>query len=98
MIGEVGNFVDRLLFVRRLTRNDNLRGFLPDFFENLIDPFFKKIGGIRAILTMQFAVCDKLHQRIQGKFMTLLALKHRLPKTGIRAGMARRSVLFHEHD
>lgn len=58
MIQEIGNLILDLLRVRILRRNHDLRTFLSNLLQDLIDALVKQIVGVRTLLRVNLAVFD----------------------------------------
>ena len=96
VINEVGYFVYRLCFIVSLACDDYLGAFLTDFFEDLINSLFKKVGGVRAFLLLKLSALDDLHKSFKRKLGSL-ALINGIIEAGIRAEMAGGTVLIYNY-
>ena len=75
VIGKIGNFVNGFLFVVSLTRNDDFGTFLAHLFKDLVNAFFKEIGGIGTFLFFGFSADQHGHELFEGEFVAFFALE-----------------------
>ena len=97
MIAQVGNFIDGFVFVLCFRRDNHLGAFLAYLFENLVKAFFKKIGRVLPLFHLFFAVEKQIHELGKRKFSHRIIAANRVGKAAFRAGVARRTVLFHNN-
>ena len=85
VVGEVGDLIDRFLFILSLCGDYDLGTLFAHLFKYFIKPFFKKIGGIRAFLFIGLSAFYKLIKELIGKDRRLVfVLKDLIAKAGGR--------------
>ena len=69
MVGQVGDLIHRLPVILGLGGDDDLSTLLPHLFQDLVQPLFKQVGGIRALGPLIPAL---LQQAVQALIAELL--------------------------
>ena len=95
MVGQVGDLVDRLLFVLGLAGDDDFGGLLADLLQDLIQALVEEVGGVGAFLGGVLAALEHVHEALQGEGAVLVALENGVVEAGLRAGVTGGAVLVH---